>query len=416
MPTTTDTIIPANIHVLHGTPEQHIMDIAAEVHHFTGKRVGIYYEPPVGSVHVLSPENLVTQYEELPIDVILAFHALPNRITGPREDYYFTTEESGDRISTIGANFPTNLNNTLEYPTYYWNDFRDEQANDIGTDIPCGLIAQNVVYIPFNINGSAPEAIEQIWAPMLTHAVSLASEPDAVTTHQRTNRQHIVDRISSTIQNRQSGRLGELQTNLDSLTTDNQTYRRHLETNERTMRDIQAQYHQIQASRPDPKLTDPDRLMTIVDELANIQLVDTISATPADHKAIRITTEPIVMSVIMGDGDEYTTAAGQFTIDLNFIDTTLTVHNTTGAIDGYDHPHISNGDFCLGGARQLVYSLMADLEFSTAIQVLLDQLQHVNPDDCYFGRWYEFFDGQLDHYFEQEYCTCEDEDCEEQHM
>lgn len=57
------------------------------------------------------------------------------------------------------------------------------------------------------------------------------------------------------------------------------------------------------------------------------------------------------------------------------------VWNLTDRIDAYDHPHVRDGQPCLGNVRDWVEELVADRQFAGATQVLMAYLRTVNPAD-----------------------------------
>ena len=177
-----------------------------------------------------------------------------------------------------------------------------------------------------------------------------------------------------------------------------QSARNNADSYERQIRSLAPQIQAIRNAVIPKEMTDPDYLAAIVRDISNLPQVDTLLGGNDDTHLI-VRTKLINMTVTMHDGCEYTTEAGIFTLQLNFTTPSVRVLNTSEySIGSYQHPHISNNDFCLGGARELVYSLMRDLQFATAVEVLIDQLSLVNPDDCYTSDWYDFFGDQLHDY------------------
>ena len=67
------------------------------------------------------------------------------------------------------------------------------------------------------------------------------------------------------------------------------------------------------------------------------------------------------------------------------------VNHTDPLPDGYDHPHVSNGDLCAGNHRQLVTRLIRDHDYSGLIELIADLLGYVNPNDVYTTRWTRWF-------------------------
>lgn len=57
------------------------------------------------------------------------------------------------------------------------------------------------------------------------------------------------------------------------------------------------------------------------------------------------------------------------------------VWNLTDRIDAYDHPHVRDGQPCLGNVRDWVEELVAGRQLAAATQVLMAYLRAVNPAD-----------------------------------
>lgn len=74
---------------------------------------------------------------------------------------------------------------------------------------------------------------------------------------------------------------------------------------------------------------------------------------------------------------------GEFRIDINVGSGRVKCHNLTRDVGGMYHPHIGNdGDACFGSISDNIAQLHGDYQFSILVQLILQYLQTVNPNEA----------------------------------
>jgi hypothetical protein len=87
------------------------------------------------------------------------------------------------------------------------------------------------------------------------------------------------------------------------------------------------------------------------------------------------------------DGSTYD--IGEFEIKIDLPTGDLDIKNLTHEVDGYDHPHISDGKPCLGNIGNGVIRMLAEFELFGALQIIHKFLHSYNSDSPYLKieRW-----------------------------
>lgn len=367
----------------------------------------------------VTPSEIHALYGEQQVDLIVATNMMPGRRrTGHMTPFDTWCPERDHNVTLWLNSLPaceTGLDN-IDLPTWSMPSIIGHASNGEETTA-CGYIADRILYMPANISGENRTNLDlALWVDRLTDAFRDAIDPNFMDEHTTARRLVAVESIAGAVTSQHRGRLESLRGSIAIAQANAIQSHRDVDTYENELKDLKPQYEAVRSARVDPTMTDPDHLLSLVEKIEALPLVDTITTNPNDTGCLIVNTKMINASVQMGDGERFDSNIGCFALRLDFINVLIRAKNTTRTFSGYDHPHISEGEFCLGASRNLVYSLMKDLQFDVAIEVLLDQLTTVNPDDCYWGEWYEFFDGQLDNYFTRpDYCTCDVEDCDEDH-
>lgn len=117
------------------------------------------------------------------------------------------------------------------------------------------------------------------------------------------------------------------------------------------------------------------------------QLSDVADVT-ASRTGLRILTRAIQAE---HGGKVY--ALGTFQIDFSYSGE-ITIRNLTSRHGYYDHPHIWDGNACLGNIREGLAKLIGEFQLAAASEVLLDFLKTINPKDWHVSieRWREIPD------------------------
>ena len=99
------------------------------------------------------------------------------------------------------------------------------------------------------------------------------------------------------------------------------------------------------------------------------------------YKSIRVDGEKLIAKTsevsISFDGSSYD--IGEFEIKIDLPTGDLDIKNLTHEVDGYDHPHISDGKPCLGNIGSGVIRMLAEFELFGALQIIHKFLHSYNP-------------------------------------
>lgn len=110
-------------------------------------------------------------------------------------------------------------------------------------------------------------------------------------------------------------------------------------------------------------------------ELERLHELPDVADVTASATGLRILTRPIQVE---HRGKLH--ALGTFQIDLSY-NGEISVRNLTSRHGYYDHPHIWDGNPCLGNVREGLSKLIGELQLAAASEVLLDFLRTINPKD-----------------------------------
>jgi len=110
-------------------------------------------------------------------------------------------------------------------------------------------------------------------------------------------------------------------------------------------------------------------------ELDRLHQLPDVADVTSSASGLRIITRPI-----RGEHRGKLHALGTFQIDLSY-NGEITIRNLTSRHGYYDHPHIWDGNPCLGNIREGLSKLIGELQLATASAVLLDFLKTINPRD-----------------------------------
>ena len=119
--------------------------------------------------------------------------------------------------------------------------------------------------------------------------------------------------------------------------------------------------------------------------------------------------------VIDYDDTEY--EIGEFVVTISFSSGRLTIKNVSKAVDGYDHPHISNGSVCLGNISTGIGKMLGEFEFVGALTVLHEYLKSYNDSDAYkkIEHWgeggYHDYESCINDSAPSDCLDCSDYDC-----
>jgi hypothetical protein len=290
------------------------------------------------------------------------------------------------------------LRETSLMETIYLSDSWAD-TEPIGADLPVASVAQNLLLFCPQINENSDTRSRNFWHSTFMDWLAMAANALDPTEARIARSDTIIANLSNDLRNNGTGQLRHLNETSRSQMRDITSFRRRTQTLEGQLADTARQIRAIQDARGEHPLSDPDKLRELIDSIPNNP---TVADVQPNTTGFNITTEPFPMTVTMNDGEGFTSPNYTYRIELDLVEQFISVYNMSMDIDGYQHPHVSEGEFCLGGARALVHGLLQKHEIVPLVDVLIDQLRVVNPDDCYFSEWHQFFGGELDHYFDND--------------
>jgi hypothetical protein len=113
----------------------------------------------------------------------------------------------------------------------------------------------------------------------------------------------------------------------------------------------------------------------IARELERLSGHPEVAELTASPTGLRIITRRLLVE---HRGRQY--ALGSFQVDLSY-NGEIAIHNLTSRHGYYDHPHIWNGQPCLGNVREGLAKLIGEFQLAAASEVILDFLKTINQKD-----------------------------------
>jgi len=284
--------------------------------------------------------------------------------------------------------------------TFMWklNDSHDISGTEVGETYTIGEYAERLLYLPWKVqDGTRGPEFKAFLTKIITDVVDKAMVDDLMEDAHNERRGVLADLMERQLRTRDNSEAERVEGRLSEAVSNQSAGEQQVINATRQIAELRPQLRAIREATVPAIVDDHDALVAKIKAIEDYELVGTVSAgVPSragrSSSSIVVVTDRIPMTVTQG-GDEYSTTIGGFKIRLNFANSTLRVENLVNPIGGYHHPHVNgDGEFCLGSTRRLVQTLMADLNFETAIAVVLDQLGQVNQHDAYTSRWPEWFE------------------------
>jgi len=363
------------------------------------------HNAPNGSV---TPDEIETYLndQEYKYDLTVVWGSPQPRVDMGMRLYFWDNQSADDHDIDVDyrANFVTNNHPTRitfqnwNLPTISVHERVESDGSTDGERYAVLAAAPKILYIPFSLVELDYTHQKLQFAEIFSKGVKLATNDTIFEDWDTLRYEATIDSMIDAVKNVHRGQLSQLQRQARDSMQRLQAARNDVDNYQRQIDQIRPQIEAIRRASVPKQMLDPDFLRNVVLEIINLPDIETVRPG-IDEYHLTAVTKLIDMTVEMDDGMEFTTEAGRFTLHLDFNTPRISIENEARySMGSYQHPHVSSGDFCLGASRELVYSLMRDLEFKTAIEVLVDQLKTVNPDDCYTSEWMEFFGDQLQDY------------------
>lgn len=251
-----------------------------------------------------------------------------------------------------------------------------------------GKLAPNIITAPWwwQTRTTTAEQLESFY----THfkgACELSLDPDTCNRLEEMRLAQLHERAASLIAARSSSEIEDLKRSVPLLLTEIVDAEQSIKRSETRLTEVRAQLSALE----DANVLDEDISTVTARELtliANHPLVTDIKAGDRPNK-LDIYTRDIH---ITNPATDQTVIVGAYRISITFGSSpSLRVRNLTRRLGNYDHPHVSDGAFCLGDQRRLLDELISRSELSAAVSLTLDLLSQLNPNDTYTSDWEAWF-------------------------
>jgi hypothetical protein len=250
-----------------------------------------------------------------------------------------------------------------------------------------GLIAPNIICANWwwYTGESTPEQLATM-ADAMRDAVTSALDAEFAAEWAEGADDRIASHIAHLIGARGSEELSSMRNEVPRLLRDIVNYERQIRTWQTRLDELRP----LITAAEGALIQEDDLAATVSTELNQLRAHPDVSGVVrGTGNTLNITTKQLPLTNINTDE---TTIAGTFDLRITFgNNANIRVSNLTHAVGMYDHPHVSEGTFCLGDQRRLVESLIIRSELSAAVALVIDLLKQVNPDDTYTSDWEAWF-------------------------
>lgn len=256
-----------------------------------------------------------------------------------------------------------------------------------------GSIGPNVVSLAWwwRTDSTAADQLSLLY-DALASAIERALDPSLAETYEMLTAERIEQQLYEIIKGRGTRERRELEAKVPHLVSSSAEAEQLIRTNEQRLTEIRAQLKAM----GEAEIADEELASVVVAELAELRKhedivsIDSMASASEESATLTVTTRDLPL-VNIDDGES--TIGGSYRIDVNFAydSARVRVTNLTRRIGSYDHPHISDGNFCFGDQRRLVDGLVERGQISAAVSVIVDLLKQVNPDDVYTQEWEAWF-------------------------
>lgn len=396
------TLLPGSYAIGHGR-RQFLTELCSTTSH----NVGVHWS---NSINHISPEAAIDLAGDNPVDLVL----LVNGSARPAHSGYADSaycrayvRGTGDTVYDEGGNpvrflidgWHSNLNITPHPlpPIRVSTESNDYWLDGYSRPAHFGHFAERVIYLSF-----VPDT-EPLSNPRLVEALHHSLEPifdlvvddDPVAAWQEEQLRQTAESLSTVNFGRRASRISELEQTIRGNVAQREEFRQRIEAIGTRIDLASAELKGIIENPPEP----PPSVDDLFNELLTVNnhsKVTHVEPDPRNNGVITVRTKDLDLNVEY-DGTHYHTVTGPYTIRFDFTNNTVSIPtNDTTPHDDYQHPHVSAGTFCLGRTHTLVTRLLQKRELYNLVNVVIDQLEQVNPADTYWSRWFEFFGDDLE--------------------
>jgi hypothetical protein len=256
------------------------------------------------------------------------------------------------------------------------------EAETAGRDTTVAeLLPRTVLYRnPFMelVNYGSGELEEIInWDNFLYDPMRLSRDPEVFANLQDEALASSVQTFLSLTENRGSGEIDRLRQQIDVTIADINDTRAQIDRMIRTQLERQ-QLLDAAMSVDAEQLQSPEQREIEFNKIVEHALIDSVIVR---GNTLYMYTKDIELTDPTTDR---TTIVGQFQITIDLSDGgegAFKIRNLTNRKGHHDHPHVSNGDLCMGEFRSTLLQLMQRREYGAAVNLLMTILQTVTPSD-----------------------------------
>lgn len=232
-----------------------------------------------------------------------------------------------------------------------------------------------------------PEAFN--WDHVLLPAVDAAGDPEFAAGREARIEEANIERFNEVASMRDDGEIRGIRTRIADHADQLTSAQAMIETNRQSLREQQELLDAVLARRDEGGMT-PEAVEREYEAIKRHAHVIGVRWSGPQTLAVR-TNDIELTHPDTGD----TTVVGQFSIEFNFENGALHVRNLTNRRGTWDHPHVANGDFCLGELDSTLRRLMSRRQIGAAVNTAIAALEYCDPEDDW-GRHVEWWFGAPD--------------------
>jgi len=348
----------------------------------TGIRIGVLH-----STGPIAPGAAIASKGDLPCDVLVVHGALPTNEALLSLNF---RRENVDLLSL------RNVAYACEGDLPYYRELETSRISGVSYGLGC--YTDHLVYVPWSYvppdgyEGELPSDHAEWIEEILTDVIKLANEGGVAEKVELEQQEALGVSITSILNARLHRSTLALEDEVTSLVADNNQRQRRIVTNQMRLAAIKPQIEGIKRANASAKDVLPEDVTLAIKNIYAMDHVVSVKPTVGDAMSFTVVTDQLPIECEY-EGSSYYGIAGAFELLINFGEhPTIRVNNLTHRVGSYDHPHVSGGEWCLGGISGLMLSFIKDAEFVSCIGLAIDALQTCDPADAYTDNWRDWFE------------------------
>jgi hypothetical protein len=257
--------------------------------------------------------------------------------------------------------------------------------------VAAGIVGPRAVTVPWWFRNAehSDQQLERIYDGLLG-AVILANDDATWESYASERLTRLSERCYNLLRNSSTTEIEELRRQVPDLVTQATDYETRAASTYARLSEIRTQLEALQ----DHNTGTDDLEAKLASELRQLDEhpeIATIEPGGNHGDGLVVFTNPLPLTNIQDES--MTTNGGEYRLIFRFGPrSSITVRNLTRRIGTFDHPHVSDGNFCTGDQRNLLDQLLTRAELAAAANFTIDLLKQVNPRDTYTSDWRAWFD------------------------